>query len=69
VIRTEAASVTITIQGREDIHPSAVTFARSLARNAERFAAECERLQSLHAVIRSASPAHAPAPNAAGESR
>jgi hypothetical protein len=69
VIGTGSASVTLSIQGREDIHPSAVTFARSLARNAERFAAECERLQSLHALIRGHNPAQEPAQHAAGESR
>ena len=41
--------VNISLCGRQEVPASAVAFARELARQAERFAAECERLRhALH---------------------
>ena len=57
-------NVTISLCGRQDVPASAVAFARELARQAERFAAECERLhhELHHPAGEHASRVDAPVP-------
>ncbi len=43
-------TVHISIARREEIPAEAVEFARELAQQAERFAADCERLNAAHEV-------------------
>jgi precorrin-6B methylase 2 len=66
VIGAGSASVSISVKGREDMPAPALAFARALARNAERFAAECERLHVLHGQASDESRAAASAQVAAG---
>jgi len=46
--------MSVSIAGRTAISPGAVAFARELAREAARFAAECERLHAAHTGHRAA---------------
>jgi hypothetical protein len=49
VVSAGSASVCISIKGGQgDMPATAVAFARDLAASAQRFAAECERLHTMH---------------------
>jgi hypothetical protein len=65
-IRTGSETISISARPGDDMPPAGVAFARELVRQAQRFAAECERLHALHTQASGENSAPDPARLAAG---
>jgi hypothetical protein len=66
VIRTGSETISISARPGDDMPPAGVNFARELVRQAQRFAAECERLHALNTQASGNSGPREAGPLAAG---